>query len=187
MYILDITLQRLSLFSNSELNISVAPWSSFYVFKDTLSTKQPIADVFEIHVCKIWRPSTLLKRDSNTGALLWILQNFYEQLFCRTPPLAASPLNFTLYFQAVNSGCTIIWISELLFTWIDTSCSFICIFIFEIFSSHVGILVLVGSFASNKFDEIEHVLFVQNLIKLIWSNKKCFKFYCIHYLIYLIQ
>ena len=28
-----------------------------------------------------WRPPTLLKRDSNTGSFLWILRNFYEQLF----------------------------------------------------------------------------------------------------------
>ena len=26
------------------------------------------------------------KRDSGTGVLLWILRNFWEQLFCRTPP-----------------------------------------------------------------------------------------------------
>ena len=143
----DITLQ-LSLFSNSKINISVAPWSSFYAFKDILCTKQPFADVFKIDVLKIWKRSTLLKRDCDTGVFPGILRNFYEQLFYRTPPLAASALNFTLYFQVVNSGCTI-WIRELLFTWIDISCSFICSFIFVIFSSHVGILILIGSFSSN--------------------------------------
>ena len=29
------------------------------------------------------RSSTLLKRDSNTGVLLWILRNFQEQLFLK--------------------------------------------------------------------------------------------------------
>ena len=143
----DITLQ-LSLFSNCKINISVAPWSSFYAFKDILCTKQPSADVFKINVLKIWKPSTLLKRDSNTGVFPSILQNFYEQLFYRTPALAASALNFTLYFQVVNSGRTI-WIHEFLFTWTDISCSFICSFIFAIFSSHVWILILIGSFSSN--------------------------------------
>ena len=31
-----------------------------------------------------WRPATLLKRDSNTGVPLSILQNFQEQLFWKT-------------------------------------------------------------------------------------------------------
>ena len=34
--------------------------------------------------------ATLLKRDSDTGVFLWNLQNFYEHLFYRTPPVAAS-------------------------------------------------------------------------------------------------
>ena len=51
-----------------------------------------------------------MKRDSNAGVFLWILPNFYEQLFYRTPPLAASALNFTLYFEFVH----LIWICELL-------------------------------------------------------------------------
>ena len=46
-------LQIPSLFSNSEINISVAFWSSFYAFKDILCTKQPFADVFKIDVLKI--------------------------------------------------------------------------------------------------------------------------------------
>ena len=49
LYISDITLQRLSLFSNSEIKISVALWSSFYAFKDILCTNQA------------W-PATLLKK-----------------------------------------------------------------------------------------------------------------------------
>ena len=36
--ILDITFQRFSAFSNSEINISVVPWSSFLVFKVILCT-----------------------------------------------------------------------------------------------------------------------------------------------------
>ena len=144
LYISDITLQRLFLFSDSEINISVvAPWSSFYVFKEILCTKQPFADVFKIDVLKIWRPSTLLKRDSNT-VFLWILQNLYDQLFYRTNSQAASALNFALYFQ-VNSGFTT-WIRELLFTWIDLSCSFICSFISVNFSSHVEILIWLALF-----------------------------------------
>ena len=30
------------------------------------------------------RPANLLKKDSVTGVFLWILQNFWEHLFCRT-------------------------------------------------------------------------------------------------------
>ena len=37
-----------------------------------------------------WRPATLLKRDSNTLAFLWILRNFYDHLFFRTPLVDAS-------------------------------------------------------------------------------------------------
>ena len=55
-------------FSNSERNISVVPWSSFYVFKDILCTKQPFSDIFFQNRCS--RPATLLKRDSNTGVFL---------------------------------------------------------------------------------------------------------------------
>ena len=35
------------------------------------------------------RPATLLKRDSNGSVFLWILQNFKQQLFYRTPMIAA--------------------------------------------------------------------------------------------------
>ena len=51
LYNSDITLQRLSLFSNSEINISVAPWSSFYTFKEILCTKQPLRNNPEVF-CK---------------------------------------------------------------------------------------------------------------------------------------
>ena len=112
----------------------------FYAFKDV---SQIILKNFNFITLTI----TLLKRDSNAGAFLWIFRNIYEHLFNRTPPLAASALNFTLYFQIVNSGCTI-WIREL-FTWIYISCSFICSFVFVIFSSQVRILTLIGSFSSN--------------------------------------
>ena len=32
----------------------------------------------------LFMPATLLKSDSNTGAFLWILQNFQEQVLCAT-------------------------------------------------------------------------------------------------------
>ena len=94
---------------------------------------------------------------------------FKNSCFYRTSPLAASALNFILHFQVVNSGCTI---SSRQFE-VEKSCSFICNFIFVIFSSHVEILILSGSY---DYDEIEHVLFFQNLIKLIWSNKNVSNF-----------
>ena len=40
--------------------------------------------------------ATLLKKDSNTGAFLQILQNFKEHLFHRTPPVAASVPKYTI-------------------------------------------------------------------------------------------
>ena len=81
-----------------------------------------------------------------------------------------------LRWLLVSSCCTI-WICELLFTWIDVSCSFICSFIFVIFSSHERILILVGSFSWNstrpvfsKFDQTKMfaVFDSLNLNKLIW-------------------
>ena len=36
------------------------------------------------------RPATLLKRDSKTSVFLWNLRIFWEHLFYRTPPVAAS-------------------------------------------------------------------------------------------------
>ena len=44
-----------------------------------------------------FRPATLLKRDSNIGVFLRILRTFKEQLFYRTPPLAASGLRDSKY------------------------------------------------------------------------------------------
>ena len=35
------------------------------------------------------RPAALLKRDSSTGVFLWILLNFQEHLFYRSPPVIA--------------------------------------------------------------------------------------------------
>ena len=104
-YIWDITLQRLLLileFWNKHFSCALGQ-----VFMLLKTYYQPFADVFKIDVLNIWRPSALLKRDSNLGVFFGILQNFYEQLFYRTPPLAASALNFTLYFQVVNTCCTI--------------------------------------------------------------------------------
>ena len=49
-----------------------------------------------------WRPATLLKRDSNTGAFLRYLRNFWDYLFYGTPPVSASDLvNGTLCFAHV--------------------------------------------------------------------------------------
>ena len=46
-----------------------------------------------------WRPAALLKRDSNTGAFLRYLRNFWDYLFYGTPPVSASDLvNGTLCF-----------------------------------------------------------------------------------------
>ena len=44
----------------------------------------------------VLRPATLFKRDFNTGAFLWILHNFYEKLFYRTPPVASVDLLFLI-------------------------------------------------------------------------------------------
>ena len=75
----------------------------------------------------------LRSKDSNTCVFLWILPNFYEQFFHRTPPLAASALNFTLHFQVVNSYCTI-WIRELLFA----CCLQICELLFTNCCLHIA-------------------------------------------------
>ena len=75
LYISDIALQKLSLFSNSEVNTPVTSWSSFYVFND-ICAREPFADIFNIGVLKTWRPSILLNRDSDAGFFQWILGNF---------------------------------------------------------------------------------------------------------------
>ena len=73
--------------------------SSIYSFRSSLSQmflKMGVLKSFAIFTWKylFWsiflikleafRSPALLKRDSNTGIFLWILQNFYEQLFYRT-------------------------------------------------------------------------------------------------------
>ena len=127
LYITDITSQRLSSFSNFEVNISVVPWSNFLVFQDILCA-----------------------------------------------------LNFSFYLQVVISGCKI-WRRYLLFTWKDTSCSFICSFIFVIFTSHVEIVSLIGSFSSNHFDEIERVLSFKKIEQTDLVKQECITFYWIDY------
>ena len=47
-----IALQRLSLFSNSEISIYVAPQSSFYTFKEILCSKQPLRSSHQCSVRK---------------------------------------------------------------------------------------------------------------------------------------
>ena len=42
------------------------------------------------------RPATIFKRDFNAGVFLWILRNFYEQLFYWTPPVASIDLLFLI-------------------------------------------------------------------------------------------
>ena len=63
-------------------------WNQGFKIKSFLgSGKQPFADILRIVFLKIWqnclfckvtglRPASLLKRDSSTGAFLWILRNF---------------------------------------------------------------------------------------------------------------
>ena len=75
LYISDIALQKLSLFSNSEVNTPVTSWSSFYVLNN-ICAREPFADIIKIGVLKTWRPSTLLNRDSDAGFFQWILGNF---------------------------------------------------------------------------------------------------------------
>ena len=41
---------------------------------------------WSLFLIKAWKPATLLKKDSNTCIFLSILQNFWKQLFYRTPP-----------------------------------------------------------------------------------------------------
>ena len=142
---------------------------------------------FKVGVLETWRPATLLKRASGRGVFLWILRNFYKQIFLQTPPLVASARNFsryfTFYFQVVNSGCTI-WGRELLFTWKDISCSFICIFLRKFFLHtwrfqlglalfHQINLIKWNTSYFFKFDQIwlyalSNLIDSINLIKLIW-------------------
>ena len=53
------------------------------------------------------------------------------------------------------------------------------VFLFPQFFLMWRFRILIGCFSSNKFDELEHVLFFKKLIK-----QKCC---CVHYQIYLIQ
>ena len=46
---------------------------------------------------QVQRPGTLLKRDSNKDVFLWILWNFYKQLFYKTPLLAPFSWNTMLF------------------------------------------------------------------------------------------
>ena len=70
-----------------------------YIFRSSCSELSYKEDVlknfakFGKHLCwslffnKVagWKPPTLLKRDTGTGVVLWILQNLQEHLFCETP------------------------------------------------------------------------------------------------------
>ena len=64
--------------------LKIGVFKNFSIF----TGKQLCWSVFLIKL-QAWRPETLLTRDSNTGSFLWILLNVYEQLFYRTPPVAA--------------------------------------------------------------------------------------------------
>ena len=49
-------------------------------------------------IIKLWlkdyhSPATLFERDSSTGVFLWILRNFWDQFFYRTPMVTASVCN----------------------------------------------------------------------------------------------
>ena len=52
---------------------------------------------------KVFRPATLLQRDSNTGIFLWILRNFTEHLFRRT----SATRSFCRQFY--NISCIVFW------------------------------------------------------------------------------
>ena len=129
----------------------------------------------------------LRSKDSNTGVFLWISQNFYEQLFYRIPPLAASALNFTLYFQVVNSGCTT-WIRELFVVYMNRYFMFIhlqfyfCNFFFTRGDFNFDWLFFIKLIWWNRTRPIFSKYDQTNLIK-----QKCVKFCCTHYQIYLIQ
>ena len=87
---------------NSEINISVAPWSDFYTLKYVLCTTQSFADVSKIGVLKIWRPSTLLKRDSITGAFLTI----FNVKMCQILLYTLSDLLDSIYLLSIIKQCT---------------------------------------------------------------------------------
>ena len=64
--------------SNQRSSIEKAVLKNFAVF-----TRKHLC--WSLLLIDLWasRPATLLKRDSSTGAFLWILQNFQEHLFWR--------------------------------------------------------------------------------------------------------
>ena len=64
--------------------------STKYVFLKTLqSLQQNICHGVSVDFWSLWSLS-LLKRDSSSCVFLWILRNFFEHSFCRTPPSTAS-------------------------------------------------------------------------------------------------
>ena len=80
--------------------------------------------------------STLLKRDSKTVFFPWILKNFYEHLFYRTPP---SDL-----FMDKNLCCllTRIWLNSI-FHW--RVHAFVCILILYLFKVFQGCIITENS------------------------------------------
>ena len=138
-------------------------------------------------ISRCFQNKFLRSKDSNTRVFLWISQNFYEQLFYRIPPLAASALNFTLYFQVVNSGCTT-WIRELFVVYMNRYFMFIhlqfyfCNFFFTRGDFNFDWLFFIKLIWWNRTRPIFSKYDQTNLIK-----QKCVKFCCTHYRIYLIQ
>ena len=63
---------------------------------------------FKIDALKNFAIFTLLKRDSNTGVFFWDLQNFEEQFFYRTPPVAASGLETAFFSYHKIKRCTLL-------------------------------------------------------------------------------
>ena len=57
---------------------------------------------------QVFRPVTLLKRDSSTGVFLWNLQNFKSTFFYRTPPVATSDI--ITQMQSKTEICNKKWI-----------------------------------------------------------------------------
>ena len=56
----------------------------------TIFTEKQLCQSLFLIKLQAWRPTNLSKRDSYTGVFLWILQNFKNSIFNRTPLMAAT-------------------------------------------------------------------------------------------------
>ena len=98
----------------------------------------------------LWRSATLLKRDSNTGVFLRILQNFYKRLFYRTPWWLV--LKVTVQNREISSWTVLLFSEPTIFPnnhfWNHT-----LVFV------NVNFVILVAAFE-----------YVSSFWSLIWSN-----------------